>query len=363
MVFIPAFSFHYTQITPYLILSLNLPCTRHTLQSHQHYKIHTMAVTQDIDPDLFRYHSPARTFPHFSLLPTELRRIIWRKAAVTPRLIQLAKGHSISPLLHTCAESRYEFEQIRGTEGKELFFSSDANTGDAGHNSQWPSCAISFNPVLDVVDFTPDGMRNTSRSSPPMRGWRGLRQSWGQLLMRRQLEILVSLVEENYNSQMAEESLSFLLKHTRTILLDVVALALCRDKIVNNEPDRLRCRQDTWRVHEGRYWCRNFKFIGESMLKVEDVILRFCELEAFGEATENKDWTPVATVEDSMKVVYEWDPKLNGYKDVSDGVAKPSLAQSKTMRRVLGCTRAYSTRQLINPNLPMPPRPRLTFLL
>ena len=360
MVFIPAFSFHYTRTTPYLILSLNLPCTRHTLQSHQHYKIHTMAVTQDIDPDLFRYHSPARTFPHFSLLPAELRIIIWQKEAVTPRLIQLAKGHSISPLLHTCAESRYEFEQTRGTEGKELFFSSDANTGDAEPDSQWPSCVISFNPVLDVVDFTPDGMRNASL---PLRCWRGLRQSWGQLLMRRKLETLVSLVKENYNSQIAEESLSFLLKHTRTILLDVVALALCRDKIVNYEADRLRCRQDTWRAIEVRYWCSNFKFIVESMLRVEDVILRFCELEEFGEGTENKDWTPVATVDDSMKVVYEWDPKLNGYKEVSDGAAKPSLAQSKTMRRVLGCTRAYSTRRLINPNLPMPPRPRLSFLL
>lgn len=79
-----------------------------------------MAVTQDIDPDLFRHHSPARTFPHFSMLPAEVRIIIWQKAAVSPRLIQQAKGQSISPLLHSCVESRYELEQTRGTEAREL---------------------------------------------------------------------------------------------------------------------------------------------------------------------------------------------------------------------------------------------------
>jgi len=97
------------------------------------------------------------------------------------------------------------------------------------------------------------------------------------------------------------------------------------------------------------------------MPRVEDVIFRLCELEEFRKAEDSKNWTPGTNVEENMKVVYEWDPHMNGYKEVCNGGSKPSLAQSKTMDRVLGWARVPSRRQLTN--LPMTPGPRFTFLL
>ncbi|PVH74101.1 hypothetical protein DL98DRAFT_605658 [Cadophora sp. DSE1049] len=196
---------------------------------------------------------------------------------------------------------------------------------------------LSYETGCDQHFFNVDGLWSKKQPTLP---W----ESWGQILHRRDVESLVSLVENDFNSSKAKESISFLLQYTRTLLLDVVALALSPDEEAKEVEARLGCRHQTWRANELRHWITNFSFIACNMPSLANMILRFCELEDSGTAMNNRNWVPLADVEDNMKVIFEWDQDSEDFKVLRGVEGNLSLAQSKTMDRVVCMRRNMAKR-------------------